>query len=85
MILAMVYSTPTPHTQSPSGPHKLLIIGTTGLSDDVLELAGLKGAFHSCIDVRSAREVLECLLDNSMYMFSDSQAKALRQRLTQKS
>ncbi|XP_064389006.1 vesicle-fusing ATPase-like [Halichondria panicea] len=77
-----------PPLQSRSGPHKLLIIGTTGLSDDVLELTGLQGAFNSCIDVpylSSAGEVLACLLDNSMYTFSESQAKALRQRLTKKS
>lgn len=77
-----------PPVQSKGTPHKLLIIGTTGLNDDVLELTGLQGAFNTCIDVpylTSGSEVLGCLLDQCMYSFSESQAKDLTQRLAKKS
>ena len=50
------------HTQTHGkGQHKLLIIGTTGLSDEVLERTGIRGAFNSCIEVpylTSPRELM---------------------------
>ena len=40
------------HPQSPGkNPPKLLIIGTTGLEEDVLETMGFMGAFSQCIEV----------------------------------
>ena len=74
--------------QSKGLPHKLLIIGTTGLNDDVLDLTGLQGAFNTRINVpylSSGSEVLACLLDQSMYTFSKSQAKTLEDRLAKRS
>ena len=74
--------------QSKGLPHKLLIVGTTGLSDDILEHTGLQGAFNTRIGVpylSSGSEVLACLLDQSMYTFSESQAKALKDRLAKRS
>ena len=39
--------------QTQKVPHRLLIIGTTGFNDEVLELTGIQGAFDSCIEVPS--------------------------------
>ena len=74
-------------TQSGKDPHKLLIIGTTGFRDEVLELTGLQGAFNSCIEVpylTNGSEVLTCLLDKNMYTFSETEIKKLEQRLAKK-
>ena len=74
-------------TQSGKDPHKLLIIGTTGFRDEVLEQTGLQGAFNSCIEVpylTNGSEVLACLLDKNMYTFSETQIKKLEQRLAKK-
>ena len=39
--------------QTQKVPHRLLIIGTTGFNNEVLELTGIQGAFDSCIEVPS--------------------------------
>ena len=63
--------------------HKLLIIGTTGFDDDVLELTGLGSAFNSSINVpflSNGSEVL-AVLQSNMYQFSSQETTALEARL----
>ena len=63
--------------------HKLLIIGTTGFDNDVLELTGLGSAFNSSINVpflSNGSEVL-AVLQSNMYQFSSQETTALEARL----
>jgi len=64
-------------------PHKLLIIGTTGLDDDVLELTGIRGAFNSCIEVpylTAGAEVVAVIKESNMYKFTE-QLEKLEEKL----
>lgn len=64
--------------------HKLLIIGTSGFDNDVLELTGIGPAFNSSIRVpylTQGAEVLNVLQESNMYQFSNDETTALQTRL----
>ena len=69
-------------------PHKLLIIGTSGLDNDVLDLAGIAPAFNNSIQVpylTSGSEILTLLQEsNASYHFSNDETEVLQARLTGK-
>ena len=56
-----MYDPPSPQSSS-KNQHKLLIIGTTGFSDEVLERTGIRGAFDTCIEVPYLTSVNELML-----------------------
>lgn len=64
--------------------HKLLIIGTTGLDSDVLNLTGIGDAFNNLIHVpylRHGNEIMTVLRDTNMCQFSEDELSALQTRL----
>lgn len=67
--------------------HKLLIIGTSGLDSDVLELTRISQAFKSSIQVPylcKGSEILNVLQDSNMYQFSNDETIALQASLKDK-
>ena len=65
-------------------PHKLLIIGTTGLDNDVLELTGISSAFNKSLVVpylTSGTDILYILQESNMYHFTEDELTALEPRL----
>lgn len=70
--------------QSGKTIHRLVIIGTTGLEDDVLNMTSLKSAFTECVNVpylTSGDEILAVLQESNMYQFTDNECSALQARL----
>lgn len=77
--------------KSGKGQHKLLIIATTGFSDEVLERTGIRGAFDTCIDIpylQSIGELMHVLRGDSedkeqsvMYSFSAKQLREIEHKL----
>ncbi len=93
--------TPLPPSLPPSLPsaqssgkdqHKLIIIATTGFSDEVLERTGIRGAFNTCIEVPYLTTVGELMFvlrgdseekeqSSSLYSFTPKQLRELEQKL----
>lgn len=77
-----------PPNRSGKTIHRLVIIGTTGLEDDVLNMTSLKSAFTECVNVpylTSGDEILAVLQESNMYQFTDNECSALQARLKGKS